>query len=184
MKKKHLVILISIIITILGFLFSEQIDYVHLEPRNHVLNIIADGFIFFLGISLLLIVIIRNSFKNNSYIFSIVLSPFLIIAIIITFSCTQCMPNYIDVAVYHNDKKSDNKLVFQYFETGIGGNPHARALITDNVSAPIRKIQILNEKLFPDSLLNIEGATRSRFPKTLRVDSNLYLFEKFNDMCK
>ncbi len=168
----------------MGFIIPFKIDYIHLEPRNYFGNIIANGFIFFGGVSLLILLIVIDSIKKKSYKSSLVLSPFCIVAIYITIASTQCKPNYIDIAVYHNDEKVDNKLVFQYFEVGIGGNPRSRALLTANELAPIRKIQVLDENLIPDSLKYLEGATQSLFPKSLIIENKLYLFEKFNDRYK
>ena len=38
-----------------------------------------------------------------------------------------------DRIIYHNKSDINEKLIFQYYETGIGGNPNWQTIITQNL---------------------------------------------------
>lgn len=84
-----------------------------------------------------------------------------------------------DRIIYQNKLNKSEKLVFQYYETGIGGNPHWKGIITKNISGNIRTINSidlssLRRKLdFHDHSIDIK-----ELPSEIEINKKVFKLEK------
>jgi hypothetical protein len=170
--------IIFIVSIIIAFVFPEN-----LEIRSTVYQVIFDGYITIISLLILLILLVLKGVYyliNEKWI-----EGFLLVSItgIFLFFCIFMFSLFLgdigvfkeDVIVYENQK---HYIVFQYFETGITGNPNSRILrIEGNLNSSIRKFEEIKLKDY-DSIDFIDfsniKANCNSIPNTIKYNGIEY----------
>ena len=145
------IIIIAFLISVIGTLIIPD----NIEPRNIFAQILVDGFIpftlFIIGFIILFIYGL-GSFFHKRY-----LKGFLITAasgLMLLFLSFWAALFYREIGIFKEDRiiyssKKDNskKLVFQYYETGVTGNPNWRSILIHGLEGGFRRFEVLDINL-------------------------------------
>ena len=93
---------------------------------------------------------------------------------------TGLYPQYSDCAIY-KAKENEEKLIIQYYETGVTGNPKKRLIKVKNEYAAIRPYTLLEDSLLPDSLTLLTKDWKNSVPKVLIIENEMYELERMID---
>ena len=172
-------VIITGLLSILTFIPNELIGF-ELRVKEYIL--LYDGPIQFTLISstsfLLLIFFVLRKKKQLIIVFSIVTISFLGLAYL--FSLIGFGPQVKeDRIIYQNSVNNSEKLILQYYEVGIGGNPRWKAIKTKNISEPIRRIKNVNIDALGEKLgLGDYSIKLEELPKEIDLNDDSFKLEK------
>lgn len=160
---------------------------INYEGRNVFWQLFIDGHLFyiiFIGFLLTLFVLGIQKLQEKRWGLGIVLTSLsslifitLFLPVILAFRSLG-YPNR-DVLVYSN---GEEKIVVQYFETGVTGNPRFRAIqTTGDLSSSLRKIEkiTLRDKFILDFISSASWPTKCEWvPDVLEYKEEIYKISK------
>jgi len=172
-------VIITGLLSILTFIPNELLGF-ELRVKEYIL--LYDGPIQFTLISLtsflLLIFFMLRKKRHLIIVFSIVTMSFLGLAYL--FSLIGFGPQVKeDRIIYQNSVNESEKLIFQYYEVGIGGNPRWKAIRTKNISEPIRRIKNVNIDALREKVGIGEFSFKlEKLQKKIDLNNDLFELEK------
>jgi hypothetical protein len=170
---------ISGLLSILTFIPNEVIGF-ELRLKEYIL--LYDGPIQFMLISAtsFLLLILFTIRKNKELIIVFLIVTVFSLVLIYLFSLLDFGPQVKeDRIVYQNISNDSEKLIFQYYEVGITGNPRWKAIITNNISGNIKRIKNINIRPLREKIdVGDHSINLKKLPTSIELNNNLYALKK------
>ena len=164
-----------------------------IEPRSIFAQLILEGYIpFYLIISGLvlgfiagIISLFEKKILAGISIIIITSCLLLIMSMFAVFSIRDLGVFKQDKIIYRSGSISSQKIVFQYYETGVTGNPNWRSIIVQDIDASFRKIEDAKIDLNSQSgdyqsILSDHNINQELLPSLITVEGNSYILETVN----
>lgn len=123
------------------------------EARSKLIIALTHGALFWATLTFIFTLASFALFVRKRYIkLLITLVILLCSGFMLYVSLGPLKPFYKDALIYQNKHNPQEKLIIQYYQTGIGGNPQKRIIKTSNMEAAIRDIETITTPTRFDTL--------------------------------
>lgn len=176
MTKTGKSIIIVAVILLLSSLISIGSVGSSYELRDSTLEILFDGLIQSICLIVLTSLVTIKYFKKHVLLIIFVSIPLILFFILCGWLCVMWPFTTIkdDMVIYQNSDKSNDYIIFQYYETGIGGNPHTRVIRTTHYRSIIRFCEELDKNIKPGSLSFEDPKWKSKVPVKIVVSGCVF----------
>ena len=180
MTKLNSFILVIASVLIISLVLDVLSNEVLFEIRNKTLEIMLGGLVQSLCIIIITILLTIKFRRIKFWVFisiSIFVSLPVIVFALLWGWLSIAWPSTIknDMAIFKKESAPIDYVIFQYYETGIGGNPHTRVIRTTNYELPIRLFEKINNKLKPDTLSFESINWKEKLPQHINFEKNTFL---------
>jgi hypothetical protein len=146
---------IAVILALIGGIYFPfgYINKWSQEPRSKLMIALDNGGLFWGVLTFIFLLATIALFIHKRYV-KLLLSTLVLLcsATMFYFSVVDLQPYYKDIAVFQNEDNKQEKLIIQYYETGITGNPQKRMIKTKNMESAIRDIETIPVPAVIDTL--------------------------------
>jgi len=156
-----------------------------IEFRTPILGVIFDGLVQSVCIILIVILFTIKYFRNKYFL--IVTISFPLVVIFLFFAWISIVWPFPliknDMVIYKKDTYPVKYLIFQYYETGIGGNANYKVILTSNYKSLIRIYNNLDRKIIPNylSFESFDPVQKDLVPKSIIIDGTNYTLFKIQN---
>jgi hypothetical protein len=160
MKALYKVIIILSIVFVLSLIAGLAMP-INIEIRNVFYQVVLGGYIAQFSFILIVLLFFIRGFlfltekKWAKGIILILITGFFLMI------CLLSLMFIRDIGVFKEDliiyQNQNEKIIYQYFETGITGNPRHRIILTtDDLNSGLRKFKLINEKEIKEEITRSE----------------------------